>query len=311
MKRAFDENVSRAKPRLRLGSLLQETEIGPTAENSVEPAGPEELSPVDFTPAAVAPEQTPPHVYRTLEEVKQAISTPAPAPVRPSLSLPPQVAETSPSERRERLKERLRAVRENPRPEPLPATVTETGMLAVERIAMLQNELGKLKTLNLALTQDLESTRRQAEKANDEARSRVEEAQRLSSEMEARARLLSELEKELAALEGERDEVLLSLQDARHRMDAVALEQENLRIDLQKKDKALEESLAEEERLAIELEDARKDSDSLRQSVDALNTERDMLAKQVTSLTSERVELLEARKALESVHRALSQAARA
>jgi hypothetical protein len=39
-----------------------------------------------------------------------------------------------------------------------------------------------------------------------------------------------------------------------------------------------------------------------------LQGERDVLAQQVASLTAERAELLEARKALEAVHRALSHA---
>jgi hypothetical protein len=46
----------------------------------------------------------------------------------------------------------------------------------------------------------------------------------------------------------------------------------------------------------------------LRRDLEASKTERDMLARQVTDLTSERTELLEARRALESVHRALSHA---
>jgi len=43
--------------------------------------------------------------------------------------------------------------------------------------------------------------------------------------------------------------------------------------------------------------------------VEALAAERDTLARQVADLTAERAELLEARKALESVHRALTEAA--
>ncbi|HZX41289.1 MAG TPA: extensin-like protein, partial [Myxococcaceae bacterium] len=43
---------------------------------------------------------------------------------------------------------------------------------------------------------------------------------------------------------------------------------------------------------------------------EVLGAERDTLARQVAALTAERAELLEARKALESVHRALTEAAR-
>ncbi len=71
---------------------------------------------------------------------------------------------------------------------------------------------------------------------------------------------------------------------------------------------ALADSLAEEERLATELESAKDETASLRRAVDTLQGERDVLAQQVASLTAERTELLEARKALEAVHRALSNA---
>ncbi|WP_342382154.1 extensin-like protein [Myxococcus stipitatus] len=211
--------------------------------------------------------------------------------------------------RRERLKARLKAVRENPRPEPLPATVAEAGQRAVERITHLQAELVKVKAANLALTQELEVARRQAEKATEEARLRMDEARRLSSEMEGRVKLLADLERELAALEGERDEALLSLQENRQALQASAKEHEALEEAVSRGKQALVDSLAEEERLAGELESAKDESASLRRAVEALQGERDVLAQQVASLTAERAELLEARKALEAVHRALSQAA--
>ncbi|WP_044282817.1 extensin-like protein [Myxococcus stipitatus] len=222
----------------------------------------------------------------------------------------PPREDTSDSEaRRERLKARLKAVRENPRPEPLPATVAEAGQRAVERITHLQAELVKVKAANLALTQELEVARRQAEKATEEARLRMDEARRLSSEMEGRVKLLADLERELAALEGERDEALLSLQENRQALQASAKEHEALEEAVSRGKQALVDSLAEEERLAGELESAKDESASLRRAVEALQGERDVLAQQVASLTAERAELLEARKALEAVHRALSQAA--
>src|SRR6185436_13937935 len=153
-----------------------------------------------------------------------------------------------PESRRERLKERLKAVRENPKPEPLPETVAEAGVLAVERISALQTELTKVRALNLALTQDLEGARRQAERATEEARLRVDEAKRLAAEMEGRNRLLSELERELQSLEGERDESLLALQETRATMDAKEREKDELKAEIGKRDQALAESLSEEER---------------------------------------------------------------
>jgi chromosome segregation ATPase len=251
------------------------------------------------------------------EVIEAALRAPA---VEPQAALEPPEPEVevqtppSPREeldsstRRERLKERLKAVRENPRPEPLPASVAEAGLRAVERISALQTELTKVKALNLSLTQELEVSRRQAEKATEEARLRMDEARRLATDMEGRVKLLGDLERELAALEGERDEALLSLQEARQAMQASAQERVALEAAVAEAQKAMADSLSEEERLAGELESAKDEAATLRRTVDALQGERDVLAQQVASLTAERSELLEARKALEAVHRALSQA---
>lgn len=369
MKKAFDANVSRAKPRMRLGAMLSEAAEGALVEEAT-------VSPIEVETIAeqvareavepVIPSVAPPSpdLSSTLkakatarankptaaEALKGALETPvleakapkaaAPrgveakvtpvieahaAPVRVEAPVahvaapvevtevqtapPPEVEpELEAGERRERLKERLRAVRENPRPEPLPDTVAEAGVLAVERISALQSELSKARAMNLALAQDLEAARRQAERATEEARLRMDEAKRLSSEMEGRVALLEELERELASLEGERNEALLALQESRQLIEAGGRERAELEERLVKKDEEVSECLAEEERLAGELEVAQENAASLQRTADALKTERDTLARQVSELTRERAELLEARKALEAVHRALSSA---
>jgi len=349
MKKAFEQNVSRAKPRLRLGAFT----------GVVDPAAPEETQePEQALAQPQAPEPTPepepapepPSATHDLsaevrarveraraprpsasEVIDAALRAPAvqapqevaaaPAPmarVEARVEAPEHEVEVQtpapPKEdldnqaRRERLKERLKAVRENPRPEPLPASVAEAGLRAVERISALQAELTKVKALNLTLTQELEVSRRQAEKATEEARLRMDEARRLATDMEGRVKLLGDLERELAALEGERDEALLSLQEARQAMQAQAQERTTLEAAVAEAKRALADSLSEEERLAGELESSKDEAAALRRTVDTLQGERDVLAQQVASLTAERAELLEARKALEAVHRALSQA---
>jgi Uncharacterized protein conserved in bacteria with the myosin-like domain len=188
--------------------------------------------------------------------------------------------------------------------------VAAAGVLAVERIAQLQVELTQVKQHNAALQHDLDVARRAAERATEEARGRVEEARRLVAQMEERATLLGELERELQSVEGERDESLMAVQDARTDAAAEREQRERLTADLARKDVELADSLSEEERLAGELERFRDDSVQLKKSLDVLSAERDTLARQVADLTAERAELLEARKALESVHRALTEAAR-
>ncbi len=323
MKKAFDQNVSRAKPRLRLGADVDDA----AAPAAVEPVPLQSASEVlsseikarlERARIAEAELTAPAHNGKAAAEDKAAHREEPAAEAKLTEKASPSQkrgnaaqrngAELSSEARRERLKERLRAARENPRPEPLPATVAEAGALAVERISSLQTEVTRLKALNLTLTQDLEGARRRSEKATEEARIRMDEARRLTAEMDARAKLLGELERELASLEGERNEALLALQDARQAIESSEREKEGMRQEVGTRDKALAESLAEEERLAGELEAARDHAETLRRSLEALNTERDVLARQVADLTAERAELLEARKALESVHRALTQA---
>lgn len=344
MKKSFDDNVSRARPRVRMSSLSGEAAFTESAAEAIAERVALEAMSVHARPTppvangresaipdlavavkARAGEARGPKVtaFQALQQALQAEAPPRSfvgrePKVRAAVEPPPQVVEvqTAPpvvdelgiDERRERLKERLKAVRENPRPEPLPDTVAEAGVLAVERISALQTELVKVRTLNLALTQDLEATRRHSERATEEARLRMDEARRLSSEMEGRAKLLNDLEKELAALEGERNEALLALQESRQQLDAREHEKDALKSDITQAQSALAESLSEEERLASELEAVHEAATNLRRSTDALRSERDTLARQVSDLTRERAELLEARKALEAVHRALSQA---
>lgn len=376
MKKAFDANVSRSRPRMRLGSVFTDgaasetvdtvtgpltqpaaVEVAPVipsladtvknrSEKAREPKGPVQETiaraleesvvpstvdavlppepvvayvpplapPVAVAPVApvamVAPVAAPPIARAVVAAKVQAYKEPPPQVVEVQTApVPtPEELENEAHERRARLKERLSAVRENPRPEPLPETVAEAGVLAVERISALQTEVLKFRTVNLALSQDLEAARRQSERATEEARLRMDEARRLSSEMDGRAKLLSDLEKELASLEAERNEALLSLQEARQGLDASERDKDALKAEIAKREEALNESLSEEERLATELESAHENSAALRKTADALRGERDTLARQVSDLTKERIELLEARKALEAVHRALSQA---
>jgi hypothetical protein len=338
MKKAFEQNVSRSRPRVKLGSLLEESAI--PEEDSAPPAEPEaRASPLPQQPeavqAVVAPPRPPPAAPRAAiaaPEVEAA--PPAPqgrrgaeavaemlarhaAPGTPPIARPRADAtraqpaassEETPTARREKLRQRLKAARETPRPAPLPATAAAAGVLAVERIAALQTELAEAKALNLGLSQELEAARRQAERATEEARLRVDEAKRLASAVEGRTKLLADLERELSSLEGERDEMLLAVQDLRAREAANAEEQQALDSELLEKDKQISDGLAEEERLATEVESYREELDALRRVVNTLTTEREMLSRQVAELTAERAELLEARKALEAVHRALTEA---
>src|SRR5262249_52080785 len=78
----------------------------------------------------------------------------------------------------------------------------------------------------------------------------------------------AELERELQSVEGERDEALLVVQDARTEAGAEREQRERLAAELVRKDAELADSLSEEERLAGELERFRDDSVQLKKSVE-------------------------------------------
>lgn len=364
MKKAFDANVSRAKPRVRLGPLGDETEAAQASaveaiaqavaqENAAAPLASQLKERIaasrEQRPSAVAALRdaiaAPPAEGHTNEQRAVAVPAPAPAmvvraqtpaaevqhvdspaPATPSMvamgvEVPRGVAALPIEERssvlpsaeesklrREKLRNRLQAIREQPQQEPLPDTVAEAGIRAVERIASLQNELSKARALNASLTHDLDVARRESERATAEAKLRMDEAKRLVDEIGQRTTLVADLELEMSELEAERNEALLTVQEVRRSLEATALELSQQKQETTRREAALAESLAEEEKIAAELEASQGAALALRQSLESVQAERDALAQQVTSLQRERSELLEARKALEAVHRALSHA---
>src|SRR5688572_7536234 len=166
MKNAFDANVSRARPRVRLTAPASEISVediaaavaaegpAPTLAGAVKERAQALVEPkptaVEAVQAALANEPRLPRREEGRGEGAVRASAEAPPSVVEVQTQPaPPVIEEQPELRRERLKERLKAVREHPKPEPLPETVAEAGVLAVERISSLQTELTKMRALNL------------------------------------------------------------------------------------------------------------------------------------------------------------------
>lgn len=288
-KKSFDANVSRAKPRLRLGST-------PELEELAKQVAGEGFSVDNYAPLeSVAP---PP----TAVSAPRSISHDA---IRAALAGSP-VADNP--ERREQLRARLKAARERPNAHPLPDTVAEAGQLALSRIAALQAELLQARATVATLSSERDEERRIAERATDDARVRTAEAKRLAAEVDSRNALLSDAENEIRALENERDEVGLALSEARKASEALRVQIETVSAERDAVKLEMEASLSEEEEMAAALESARATAASLTNHVGVLQQERDGLARKVDTLEAEREELLEARRALEAVHRALSSA---
>lgn len=186
MKKAFDENVSRARPRLRIGLFTEAVEAAAEALAAHAGGG----------GAVSEAESTPP----------PSAATVAPPAAMEQQPLRREVPDSHSVRHTEEIRPRVRAVEENGPPQP-----------RAERISSLQAELQKVKALNLALSQDLEAARAQAEKATEEARIRMEESRRVSAEIQGRAQLLEVLERELSSIEAECDDEVGVKKDLRPR----------------------------------------------------------------------------------------------
>jgi len=120
--------------------------------------------------------------------------------------------------------------------------------------------------------------------------------------------MMAEMLAEMTALEEERD------QSVRRAQALAALDEERQKLadDLSRRVDELEAALAgarsEAGRLTAELDERTADGSRLRAGLSETVRERDALARELAAVRVERDELLEARRALEKIHEALSQA---
>lgn len=343
MRKAFDANVSRAKPRLRLGALTSTGVIDPAQEalahpaqqalamvehataqaNGHDPHGPATATVEAPVPAATVQEKIAAHLAQAGEEPKAALAPPpqvatetVEAPKRQRImeakvAEPPAPVERAidSRERREKLKERLKAATAKVEPsQPTPQSPAEARTSALSLIAQLRAQLEDSQTMAAALGKDLDQTRADLARAAEEARARTSEAARMAEEVAQRAKLIEELGKEMASLEGERDDTLVQLQTARAQLEQQVAAKKDLEGKLASREAELAETLTEEERLAAELENRNAELRAAQQAIAGLSEEREKLSKQVGDLTRERSDLLDSQKALDEIHRALAEA---
>src|SRR5579863_6458262 len=221
MRKAFDENVPRLKPRLKLSSLFPQGEGQEALVTTEAPAAIEPGTPVEMATAAPTATEAPPLEWRSsssvpapapVAEVAPAparATSPAPAPVlalepKPvpapkavKAAAPPAPAKDPVAEaqaRRRKLKERLKlASQPVTLAEPTPPTAVEARASALSLVGQLQAELEKANAMNAALTADLDSARNELARAIEEAKGRSTDTDRLSAEVGQRAELIEEL----------------------------------------------------------------------------------------------------------------------
>lgn len=288
MRKAFETNVPRLKPRLRSAAADEHVELTPAAPAAAE-AAPEPL----------------PETLRA-EPVRTA-RAPAPAAVPAAPARQGDVVN-----RRDRLDKIKRKVAEAARPaprfDPAPADPVRAAESVLSLVGELEAEVSRTREREEALRADLDGARAELTRAAAEARGATERLAAAEGELQEKRGVLTELLAEMEALEQERDEAV------RRAQALSSLDEERARILEDVTRRAEEEARAraerevEVERLGEELRNSAADGARLRSAVGELARERDQLAGELDRIKAERDELASARRALDQVHAALAQA---
>lgn len=327
MKKAFDANVPKFRPRLRgsaPAAVADTVATGPApsepAEETLAASGPEVKVEVaePAVRAAVAgaePIEIEAEAVNEPAVVSRQVKRIAPAPVEPvaaTSSAPQQSAASSDLEsRRDRLERVRRKVVEAVRPvriEAPPQDPSQAGQSALALVRELEARLGSTRELEEALRADLSAARAEAARSATEARGAAERLGAVEAQLGEKQAVLAEMLQEMNALEEERDEAveraqtLAGLDEERQRL----LDELSRRAE--EAEKALAESRDEGEKLSEELDARLGESARLRAALAEVTRERDGLAREAVAVRRERDELAEAKRALEQVHQALSQA---
>jgi len=325
MRKAFDANVPKLKPRLKpagpLASLALEERVDDAPASVRAPVAPSTMAGIAraaearLEQAAAQAESAAP-----AEPVAEAAAAPrAPAAVvvqarpAPAAAPPRQVEQVDDLEaRRERLDKIKRRVAEASRPrlrsEPAPGDPARAAEQVLGLARDLEAELGHVREREAALRNDLDATRAELARAAGEGREAQARALAVEGELEEKRQVLAELLAEMNALEAERDEAL------RRAQAMAAIDEERARLLEEVSRRADDEAAgrsqqaAEVERLTEELRDAGSDAARLRAALTETARERDGLAAELESLRRDREQLDAAKRALEQVHSALSQA---
>jgi chromosome segregation ATPase len=307
MRKAFDDNVPKLKPRLKSAAPPA---LGPL-ESGVDDAPPGVRAPVSEAPTMATIARA---AEARLVEPAIAVVEPAAVVVQAARRAPQAFApETADLEaRRERLDKIKRRVAEAARPrvraEPAPGDPSRAAEQVLGLARDLETELANAREREAALRVDLDATRTELARTAGEGREALARAAAVEAELEEKRIVLGDMLAEMTSLEAERDEALRRAQ-AMAGIDeerARLLEEVSRRADEEAAGRS--ERAAEAERLTEELRDAGADAARLRGALAETARERDGLAAELESLKRDREELNAAKRALEQVHTALSQA---
>ena len=316
MRKAFDANVPKLRPRLKAGALPEAREAGRSRRrggrggergNPGAGGGRGELAPprspaeADWRvrrPTRPRPRPaTAGHPERSVSAEAETRSR-APTPTRGAARAEPveeaRAEEVQPPndvvsrrERLEKIKRRVAdAARPAPRFEPVPGDPARAAESVLGLVRDLEVELMRAREREDALRADLDQARTELARTSGEARTSAERLVSAEAELVEKRAVLTELLGEMTALEEERDEAL------RRAQAMAALDEERARLLEEVTRKADEEARLraegeeEVERLSEELRAGSTESARLRTAIGELARERDQLAGELDRIRS-------------------------
>jgi chromosome segregation ATPase len=307
MKRAFDNNLPRVKPRVRFGSDASELGDAPTegvhrngsvgssvdaqrlaqqvlrsplsSNESVEVAEVEEAPVVEERPVARISEPPP--------DLRQEISS--------------RIGADTSAQRREKLRARLRnltppgnAARSSGNPEAVLAAAED-----------LVQQLADSRATSSRLEADLKSARRDLERSVADAEQGRREGESLAAELAEARGLLGSLESELGAIEGERDEVLFEVHQLREAESARSESLASLSRELDEARRELVEKQSEQAEILSELQQSDAERARLQLEVERLEQDRKRTLQELEATSVAEGQLREQRGTLSRVHQVL------
>jgi len=320
MRKAFDANVPKLRPRLKTAVGEVGAPPGEEAADAATTPLPDPLpasgerGPDSPTPTEVERPHVPFALSVGREEVTSSALDAAEVEVRTPTAQPSLAFTESPdvATRRERLLKVKRKVAAAARPAPpmpaLPETSARAGESALALVHDLEEQLTRAREVEVALRADLDQARAELARGVADGRRAVERLAAVEKQVEEKRAVLEEMLSEMSALEEERDgavgraQALTALDEERQAL------LDGLSTRAEQAEKARVEAEAEVDRLGNELDERASDAARLRAALAQVTRERDDLGHELAEARRERDELADARKALEQVHEALATA---
>jgi DNA repair exonuclease SbcCD ATPase subunit len=348
MRKAFDANVPRLKPRLRTAIVVPESlpetagentqapkmtlpsEIvvfAPVVEPTPETSAAAEPAPDDDHAQFPTPAETPPPQNASELQKEKILEFPAKqekgakpaAPIVKSSRFTAQVPSETPASstgdagtRRERLEKVKRKVAEAARAEvkvePVPEDPAQAAESVLGLVSDLETQLSRTRDMEKALRTDLAEAKGELARAATEGRTAAERLGLAEAQLEEKRKVLEEMLAEMNALEEERDQAVRRAQMMTAQDEDRCKQLDDLGGRCAELERVLAESQAEGDRLSKELDESLTENAQLRAALSEVTRERDGLARNVDHLVKERDDLTKAKNALEKVHQALAQA---